>query len=350
MPQHPDVPAAASHWSERQVLHIASAYSNPFRWQTRRELANDFRRHVAHMPNAVLHMVELAYGDRPFEVTDRSNPNDIQLRTRHELFHKENLLNLAVRSFPPDWKWGSIADADFHFTRHDVALETIHQLQHYDWVQMFSSYLNLTGEATPGAGHRPAGQVSNGFAYSFVRNGNRLPDGYAGGWAEPPRSADQPQIPLPWVGAPGGAWAFRRSAFDAVGGLLERCILGSADWFMAFGLSGQITDTKVERRLGKRSDLYRPSYLEYIRSWQRRAKAAFGGNIGYVDSFATHHFHGPMVKRGYADRDSILIANEFCPVSDVYPDWQGVLQLTDDKPSLGAGVRGYFLSRVEDSE
>jgi hypothetical protein len=42
------------------------------------------------------------------------------------------------------------------------------------------------------------------------------------------------------VGATGGAWAFRRSAFDAVGGLLDTCILGSADWHMAFGLVGAV--------------------------------------------------------------------------------------------------------------
>ncbi len=41
------------------------------------------------------------------------------------------------------------------------------------------------------------------------------------------------------VGATGGALAFRREAFDAVGGLLDKCILGHGDWFMTFGLVGQ---------------------------------------------------------------------------------------------------------------
>ena len=38
------------------------------------------------------------------------------------------------------------------------------------------------------------------------------------------------------VGATGGAWAFRRSALEAVGGLLDICILGHGDWSIAFGL------------------------------------------------------------------------------------------------------------------
>lgn len=346
---HPDLNVAASKWSEDQTLHVSAVYSNPFRWRTRRELANDFRRHMMQLPNVVLHMVELAYGDRPFEITNKSlYPNDIQLRTRSELFHKENLLCLGVRSFPSDWQYGAIIDADFHFTRHDIALETIHQLQHYDWVQMFSSYMNVSGETEPGHGHRPIGKISNGFAFGYVQNGCKLPDGYNGGWGEPPNSGPQSGMSLRWIGSPGGAWAFRREAFNAVGGLLDRCILGSADWYMAFGLSGQSLDVNVERRLGKRVNKYTPAYLAYIRAWQHQAAVAIKGNIGYVDSFALHHFHGPMIKRGYSTRDNVLIENDYSPVSDVSPDWQGVLQLTTEKPKLRDAIRLYFLSRSED--
>jgi hypothetical protein len=345
---HPDLNVAASDWSESQTLHLAAVYSNPFRWRSRRELANDFRRHIACLPNIVLHMVELAYGNRPFEVTaPHLYPNDIQLRTRSELFHKENLSKIAVSHFPPDWQYGAYCDADFHFSRHDLGLETIHQLQHYDWVQMFSSYLNLSGETEPGHGHRPIGRVSHGFAWSYIQNGCKLPPGYNGGWSEPVGSGPISGA-MPWIGAPGGAWAFRREAYDAVGGLLDRCILGSADWFMAFGLAGQTLNFEVEKRLGKKVHKYAPAYLEYIRSWQHQAAVRLKANIGYVDSFALHHFHGPMIKRGYSTRDNILIENNYSPVSDVSPDWQGVLQLTAEKPKLRDAIRLYFISRSED--
>ena len=296
-------------------------------------------------PNIVLHLIEMAYGDRPFEVTSASNPLDIQVRSSHELFHKENLLNLAVSRFPADWRYGAIIDADFHFTRHDWALETIHQLQHYDWVQLFSQYVNLDGEIVPGVGHRQIGNPSNGFVYGFHKLGGRIPPEWCGGGAEPTSGgSNQP----PWLGAPGGAWGFRRSAWSAVGGLLDRCILGSGDWYGAFGLAGYVIDHEVERTLGKKSTQYQPAYLKYIRSWQERARDAFHGNIGYVDCFATHHFHGPMSRRGYSDRDNILIQNQFDPMIDVHPDWQGVLQLSSGKPRLRDDIRRYFLSRVED--
>lgn len=345
---HPDVHAPAAAWSEDQRLHVAVVSTNPFRWRTRRELANDTRRFMALSANVVLHFGELAYGDRPFDLTDPAvNPLDVQFRGPHELFHKENLLNAVVRTFPPGWQYGAIIDADFHFTRHDWALETVHQLQHYDWVQLFSSYTNVTGETEPGHGHRPIG-TTDGFAYRFVQNGYRLPDGYDAGWTEPATSGGASSGTLGGVGAPGGAWAFRKTAFDAVGGLLDRCILGSGDWYMAFGLAGEVSTQTVEERRGHDLLAYTPQYVEYIRAWQRRAALAIKRNIGYVDQYAVHHFHGPMAKRGYATRDQILAANAFDPYVDVFPDWQGILQLSPEKPRLRDAIRAYFLSRSED--
>ena len=344
---HPDVHLAASRWSEDQTLHVAACYSNPFRWRTRRELANDFRRHMMGLANVEVHMIEVAYGDRPHDIVNPAlYPMDIALRTPHEMFHKENLLNIAVSRFPVGWKYGAIVNADFHFTRHDIGLETIHQLQHYAFAQMFSSYLNVSGETFPGAGHRAlGGGPQNGFAYGYVQAGSRLPPEYAGGFAEPATSGAGG---IPWIGAPGGAWAFRREAFDAVGGLIDRCVLGSGDWFMAFGLAGQEADLPFETKLGKKFDQYHSDYLHYLRAWQRRAARSIKGNIGYVDGLALHHFHGPVTQRGYSTRDDILIEQGFSPLHDVFPDWQGVLQVSPEKPRLRDAIRQYFVSRSED--
>ncbi len=331
MNQHPNVHCAASQWSEDQTLHVAACYSNPYRWDTRRKLANDFRRHMAQSPNVVLHMVELAYGDRPFEVTSTDNPNDVQLRTKHELFHKENLLNIGVQRFPAGWRYGAIIDADFHFVRHDWALEGVQQLQHHEWVQLFSSYTDLSGQ-TLGTGHRPIGQ-NNGFAFNYVQNGYSVaahPEGFADSSAYGGRR----------VGATGGAWSFTRGAWDTTGGLLDRCILGHGDWFMAFGLVG-------ERAPDMRIANYSPAYRDYIHAWQDRA-AGCNRNVGYVDCHATHGFHGPKARRAYSSRDAILVGQKYDPSRDVHPDWQGVLQLASHKHKLRDEVRRYFISRSED--
>jgi hypothetical protein len=143
------------------------------------------------------------------------------------------------------------------------------------------------------------------------------------------------------VGATGGAWAFTRRGFDAVGGLMDRCILGHADWFMTFGLVGA---PAPDMHHGG----YSPGYQSYIAEWQRRAVAGCAKNIGYVDGHALHHFHGAKGRRGYSTRDLILVENAYDPHRDVFPDWQGVLQLAPEKIRLRDEVRSYFLSRTED--
>jgi len=340
---HPDQHIPWSQWSEEQTLHIVVPYSNPFRWRTRRELVNDCIRHLRGMANVDLHVVELTYGDRPFEVTG-GNPNDVQLRTNCELWHKEQLINQGVARFPFGWRYGGYIDGDFHFTRHDMALEAIHQLQHYDFVQLFSSYADLSGE-TYGTGHRPL-RINNGFAYNYIQSGYQLPQGFVnGGWKvsgadDGYYAAMMAGPPKMGVGATGGAWAWRRSAFDIVGGMLDVCVLGHADWFQTFGLVGEeAPDMHVSG--------YTKDYIGRIRAWQSNA-AKLKKNIGYVDCFATHNFHGAKSRRGYSSRDMILVKHQFDPSTDLRMDWQGIWQLTPDKPALRDDIRRYFISRSED--
>ena len=355
---HPDAHQPSSEFSENEVLHVAACYSNPFRWKIRRELTNDFRRHMMNTPNVRLHLIELAYGDRPFDVTNPElYPDDIQLRTNHELWHKENLLNIAVSHFPSGWKYGMYSDADFHFTRHDWALETIHQLQHYSFVQPFSHYTALTGETIRGRGHHPSG-TAVGFAYTYHKNDCKLPTNVLG------HSTGSGKITIPKtdknkrviMGSPGGAWAFRHEAFDTVGGLLDKCILGSADVFMAFGMIGIYDEIKRDGGITTSLDNWEEvkyllehtqNYRNTVLAWQERA-ARLKGNIGYVDQFAVHHFHGDMKRRQYSTRDRILIEEKYDPMRDVSYDSQGVLQLNPDKPRLRDRVRKYFLDRVDD--
>ena len=312
---HPDVHYASGPWSEAQTLHVAAAYSNPLRWETRRRLFNDFRRHMADSPNVQLHVGELAYGDRPFEVTNQAHPLDCQFRTTTELWHKENVLNLTIARFPTDWRYGAYCDGDFHFTRRDWALEAVHLLQHFDWVQLFSSYTHLD------AAHRPLA-VLPGLIHNWTERRGNPARGYMLG------------------GSPGGAWAFRRSAFETCGGLLDVCILGSGDWYMACGL----TKTPVSRQ---EDTTCSPAYRQAITAWQRRA-ASLRHNIGYVPGHAVHYFHGSYASRAYGSRWQLLRDYQFDPAVNIFRDWQGVYQLSPQKTGLRDALRRYFISRNED--
>jgi len=80
-------------------LHVVTAISNPQRFRSRYELFWAFEKRVRDS-GAILHVAEVAFGGRPFEVTEPGNPNHLQLRTGFELWHKENALNLLIANGP----------------------------------------------------------------------------------------------------------------------------------------------------------------------------------------------------------------------------------------------------------
>lgn len=311
------------HPSQRQIhvepvsspLYVVTSVFNPNRYQSRYRLYQAFEKHCTDS-GAIPYTVELALRDRHHEVTVPYNPAHVQLRAESELWFKENLQNVGTTKLPADWEYVAYVDGDFLFTRPDWATETVHMLQHYDAVQMFS---HMTYETYD---HRSHGTL-NGFAYLHL-NQKTIPKEYG------------------HKGAVGGAWAFRRSAIEKLGGLLDCCILGSADWHMSFALAMR-DDVHPDMNLGKA-----PEYVKAIRRWQVRA-ALLRANIGFVDGHVIHHWHGPMRNRGYAWRASILTENTFDPLSDLKYDWQGVLQLTKNKPRLRDEIRAYFKQRSEDS-
>ena len=339
---HPNVHAPWSQWSEEQTLHIAGVYSNPFRWRSRRQLFNDFVHHMRATPNVQLHVVELAYGDRPFEVTEEGDPLAVRLRTDCEMFHKENLINLGVRSFPAGWRYGGYSDGDFHFTRHDWALEAIHLLQHHEFVQLFSNYCDVTSAtATSDTGHRMY-RSNSSFAWNYLHQAEFKALKQKQQETDPYYGLPLPTAEFPFgfpPGAPGGAWAWRRSAFDTVGGMLDTCVMGSADWWMAFGLIGQRTMLKGDATIR--------SYNDEIRNWQARARA-LTANMGCVDNFALHFWHGSSSSRAYGNREATLADLKFDPRLDITKDWQGVYRWTGNKPRLRDAVRRYFINRMED--
>jgi hypothetical protein len=347
--KHPNVHREFVEYSEAQKLHIVSVYSNPYRWQRRRENFHNFRFHMEASPNVVLHVVEVAFGDRPHEVTSRDHPLDLQLRTDSSLWIKECAINEGVRRFAPGWQYGGYVDGDFHFTRYDWALEAIHMLQHHSFVQLFSSYSDLTGEtATSHLGHRPY-RMSSSFAWNYLHPAEFLSSRRARrGGADTYYAPLQASATFPFghaPGATGGAWSWRRDAFDAVGGMLDTCILGSADWHQAFGLV-QATNVAAEMKRCTQP------YVESVLNWQARAaklnRIEGRSPVGCIDNFATHAFHGSKSLRAYGERWALLQKWEFNPSTDIARDCQGLWRWTGNKPGLRDDVARYFIERSED--
>lgn len=299
-------------------LHVIAVISNPRRFASRIKLFKEFEQRMKDA-GVTLWVCELAYGDRPFTVTEPSNPQHLQLRTFHELWHKENMMNLMAQRLPLDAEYIAFVDADISFKRADWAVETIQMLQHHYVVQMWREAYDLG----------PNGEVIESHQSFMYR--------YVNGLTTQAKVGDMYTA----FGHPGFAWAWRREALDWVGGNLETAILGAADHHMCLALVGQV-DRSIPGNIGQ-------AYFDECHRWQARAERYLTRDVGYVETGVDHYWHGKKRDRRYIPRWDILIKNQFTPYLDLQKDTQGVLCLTDRSIDLRDDIRRYFLQRNEDS-
>jgi len=335
------------------VLDVVAVVSNPRRYATRYHHYRNFKEHML-FSGVRLTTVELVHGKRCFEVTSNTNPRDVQLRTEHEIWHKENLINIGISRLPDDWEYVAWIDADVTFNRPNWVYETLHALQHWDIVQLFSHSLNLGPKYEPiFDSHVSRDAVQRSVIVSWlyghfhqlnkvdVDTGNLYHEGKLVPGDGSLRTHEQVQRShghsrYQWHS--GLAWAARRSAITAIGGLVDWAILGSADRHMADMMIG---NTKWNRKLS-------PGYQQSLDLAAARFKV-LNGNFGYVDGLITHHWHGKLVNRRYLDRWLLLYKHQFDPIADLYRDEQGLWQLTPNKPELRDDIRRYLMARDEDS-
>lgn len=262
-------------------------------------------------------MVEIAFGSRSHFSTGFESEHVTHYRSFEELWHKENMINLGISRLPDDWEYVAWVDADVHFARTDWVEETLNQLQHYMFVQMFEDAIDL------GPDHQTL-KVHKGFISCFARSAS-----YKTGYHD-------------WH--PGFAWAARREAIEAVGGLIDFAILGSGDRHMACALIGR-ADQSFSADLTA-------GYRNKVLQWQTLAERHIKHDVGFVPGTVLHDWHGKKIDRQYGTRWQILERNAFDPDTDIKRDSQGVWQLEVYEPrqvQLRDDIRRYFRSRNEDS-
>jgi len=328
-----------------EPLYVITPIFNPMRFKSRWKLYQRFAKMV-HDAGGILVTVEAAFRERnpALKTGAQAAPLDFQPRqsragermhqyvktqTTSELWLKESLINHAMGRLPHDWKYAAWVDSDVMFARPNWVGETIHQLQHYKIVQMFSEAYDL----------RPDYTIHKRLP-SFIARwqmGDECPKSYYDGGAGGTLGS-----------APGFAWAIRRDAWDEIGGLLDVCIVGAADYHMAGGFIGKLEETIKRRAAGMH-----PRYVEHIREFGFRCDRHIRKNVGMVSGALFHNWHGKKKNRGYADRADILVNHQFNPDTDLKRDWQGLYQFVDRGDARSIALRDdimrYFRARNEDS-
>ena len=309
--------------NSKEKLFVVTVVFNPRGFKSRFNLYRKFAPYVEYS-GATLITVEVAFNERPFEVTTPYNPHHLQLRTTAELWHKERALNLGIAHLLkhyPEAKKVAWIDADVKFSNDDWVKDTLLALDHYDVVQMYSEAQNLNPK------HERMWSANSLFSNYINKVGFH----------------QEPPIPLKYIsgGHPGLAWAATIKALNHLGGLLDVCVHGSGDTHMANALMGDVS-------------LYTSEYLaaglmNTYKEWAAKCDKFIKKNIGYINGICFHFWHGKSVQRGYEKRIDLICFHQFDPATDLLVDDNGLYKWAGNKPEMEYDLRLTMISRNEDS-
>ena len=296
-------------------LNVIIVISNPCDYSRRYVLLNEFVKRIEEEEDNVrLFIVEMVYGDQKFMVTDANNKRHLQLRTETPLWHKENMVNLAVKNLlPKNYKAFAWIDSDIEFDSPSWAVDTLKVLNGYrDVVQLFSQCIDMDREEN-------SLNMFTSFGFNFSKKKK-----YCG------RGLDY------WH--PGYAWAMTRKSYEKIGKIYDQGLLGSGDNIMAFSF----VNVCEKFNNAKYSSDYNKSMLEF----QKKAK---GIRLGYIPGVIRHYFHGSKKNRKYVERTEILAKYQYSPYKHITYDTNGIIVPTDRfEQNFKDEIFSYFLERKED--
>jgi hypothetical protein len=295
------------------VLHVVTVISNVCEFKRRWNLMKDFIQKIEKTPSVKLYIVELAYDEQDFHITQKDNPTHLQLRCEYALWHKENMINLGIQKLlPSDWKAVAWIDGDIEFDHPSWALDCLKILNRFDMVQLFTTCMDLNENEVPMSLWQSFGyKYAHGQPFQHLKGLNYWHTGYG--------------------------WACTREFYEKIGGLYDKGILGSGDYIMCQAMFGKAAFISQELKG------FKTSIEEYIRNYNGDLK------IGYIPTNIKHFFHGSKTNRKYLERNNILLKHGFDPFVHLKYDSQGVLVPTEKMSNeFLQDILTYFSQRNED--
>jgi hypothetical protein len=296
-------------------LHVVLVISNPCLFARRYILMREFiQRMELEETDVILYIVEMTYKTQKYIITEATNPRHLQINTEIPIWHKENMVNLGVsRLLPSDWKAFAWIDADVEFENPTWAMDALKILNGTkDVVQLFSHCIDMEMNES-------AIQIFCSFGYHYVKKINYGKN--VNYWH------------------PGYAWACTRRAYERMGGLFDKGILGSGDHIMALSY--------IQKGLSAINEASSDGYKRTVSNFQKRVQML---RLGYVPGVIRHYFHGSKKHRQYGERWKILVNYDYDPYKDVkYEPTSGILVPTSTCPrELLDEIMIYFSNRNED--
>lgn len=306
--------AILNNYKIEDKLHVIAVISNPCQYARRYILAREFIKRMEQEESVILYVVELAYWDQKYYITEKGNKRHLQLRGSTPLWHKENMINLGVKKLlPSTWRAFAWIDADIEFESTTWASDALKVLNgSKDIIQLFSHAVDMDQK-------KDAMSIFPSFGFQYSKGSTYGKTGIN-------------------MWHPGFAWACTRKAYEKMGGLYDKSILGAGDHNMALSF--------IENGLKSLNEHTTQDYKDSVVEFEKRAQTL---RLGYVPGVIRHYFHGSKKNRKYSERWKILVDTQYSPTFHVIYDRHGLLQPSSACPKkLLIDVMNYFSERNED--
>jgi hypothetical protein len=299
------------------IINVICVYYNFCKYNTRKQLTLEYIDRMNKTPKVNLYIVELILETEIFEITDANNKNHLQIKTKYMLWFKENLINIAVNKLlDKDWTHFAWIDSDVIFENNNWIDETLHKIQHYDILQLFShahyydKYMNINC-------------IKIGCIYKQY-------NGIIAGAG-------------PGHGHPGLAWAISRNCYEKINKLPELFIVGGGDSRIKYGIFNR---DKIVNKYEDENEIFHEEFKNYI----LKLPIVFDNvTINYIDCNIYHFYHGSHKNRKYFDRYKLLSKYKYNPFNDIKYNNFGLIEPSESfNPKLLLDIEEYFKERLED--
>lgn len=312
------LPAAFRPYTSLPGFGAITCYFNPNRYRTKLRNYELFRESllVSGIPCLT---VECVFAGQRSEL--QAWPDVHTVTSRHPMWLKERLLNIAIERMPAAWKYVAWPDCDLLFEDVDWPLRTVERLAAQAVVQLFSRVVRLPEGQTWG---RADDAYFESFAAILRQRPNDLLRGHFAAH-----------------GHTGFGWAARRELLTRHG-LYDGCVGASGDHMMAHAFAGDWTSPCIDRTLTS------SRHRKHFAAWASAMYPSVRARVSCVPGTLYHLWHGDTADRRYGLRESEFAAFEFDPDEDLRLGEGGCWEWASHKPSLHAWATDYFSLRRED--
>jgi len=302
-----------------------TSYYNPVGYKTKLLNYRLFKKNL----EIPLVTVELSK-DNEFQLNSNDADVLVQVKSNSVLWHKERLLNIALKHIPKEVKYVAWLDCDIIFgNRSSWFIDACEKLKDNNLIQLYSRLYDIFPENLPvNKDLLKLSCLSMTYEKHLLSNGAKS------------KELNEKKI----RSGNGIAWAAKKEIIQSVG-FYDGLILGSGDRALIYAAYGDFKNPIDFIRMTNNEK--RRNHYE---KWAKKFEKLIDGKIGFLENDVYHLWHGKLGNRKYYTRHDEFSKYDFDPENDVHLNEYGCFEWDTNKTELIKYVENYFTARNEDEK